>query len=106
MYFMFNSIYGEWKKGNRQPYEDLMCSVGEVRKLADVLLSVEPAPKVAGMTDKIAVRAISHKGSQYVIVCNRTWQPVSGELKLEGAWRRATAWPTRWAWCARCWPSS
>lgn len=91
MYFMFNTIYGEWKKGNRQPYEDLMRSAEEVWKLSNVLLSVEPEPKVAGVTDKIAVRAISHKGSLYVIVCNRTWQPVSGEMKLEGAWRRAAA---------------
>jgi len=91
MYFMFNSIYGAWKKGERQPYEDLIRSAEEVRKLGDVLLSVEPEPKVAGVTDKIAVRAISHLGSQYVIVCNKTWQPVSGELKLSGAWTKATA---------------
>ena len=90
MYFMFNSIYGGWKKGDRQSYEDLMRSVEEVRKLSDVLLSVAPTPKVTGVTGKIAVRAISHQGSLYVIVCNKTWQHVSGELKLEGAWGRAT----------------
>lgn len=91
MYFLFSSIYRAWKDGNRQPYDDLIRSVEEVARLKDVLLSTEPPPQVTGSDENLAVRAFMHRGHPHVVICNKTWQNVSGTLKIEGSWRKCSA---------------
>ena len=89
-YFMFHSIYRAWKKGDRQPYEDLIRSVEEVRKLGNIFLSTESAPQIAEVPTSLSVRSLSHRGARYVILCNKTWQSVAGQLVLPDAWDAAS----------------
>ena len=87
-WFDFRSVYAEWKKGNRGMFYDLSSAAHDVRRLSQVLLSIEEPPTLEGADADLTARAFLHEGKAYVVACNLTWKRRAATLTIGGAWQK------------------
>lgn len=57
---------------------------GEIKSASDVLLSVEPAPSIAGCPPELAVRMWRKDGRVWLLACNTTASPRKDRLSVGG----------------------
>jgi len=77
----------------REEHWQTICAVGEeVKRLSPVMLSVDPAPAVTGVTDAVRVRTWSCEGNLYVLAVNRLNETAEATLQIAGGgWKTAKA---------------
>ena len=61
----------------------MKIAFGEVAEKIPLLLSVEPAPKVAKKPADISARTWRKDGVLWLLAVNRTYDPASGVIELE-----------------------
>ncbi len=66
----------------RQVWGDVKTAYGEVAEKIPLLLSVEPAPKVVKKPQNISSRIWRKDGALWLLVVNRTYEPVEGKVEL------------------------
>ena len=64
-------------------WADVKIAFGEVAEKIPLLLSVEPAPKVAKKPADISARTWRKDGVLWLLAVNRTYDPASGVIELE-----------------------
>ena len=67
----------------RQAWGDVKTAYGEVAEKIPLLLSVEPAPKVVKKPQNISARVWRKDGTLWLLVVNRTYDPVEGKVELD-----------------------
>ena len=74
------------RKTNKTPFDkawaDVCAAAGEVRRYIPVLLSVEPAPDVAGVPPEWDVRVWRKGGETYLLAVNSQEKPASAVLEI------------------------
>ena len=86
--FAFNCYFYPLCKDDWRPRFALACEgAREVARLADVLLSVEPAPKGGLNSSQAVCRTWAKDGKVYVLVCNLANRPQDVTVELDaGSW--------------------
>lgn len=87
-WFIFKTVYEEWKKGNRAMFYNLCAAMEDVRRLSPVLLSIEQPPSIKGADAGLSARAFFHEGKAYVVACNLGWKRRAATLALSGQWQK------------------
>ena len=71
---------------------DVCAAADEVRRMAPVLLSIEPAPQVESTSELVPCRAWVKDGDLYLLACNVVREPVEASVRIgSGNWRMAGA---------------
>ena len=83
IYYTYGTLH---RKTNKTPFDkawaDVCAAAGEVRRYIPVLLSVEPAPDVAGIPPEWDVRVWRKGGETYLLAVNSQEKPASAVLEI------------------------
>ena len=71
-------------------WADICAAAASVKPYIPVILSDEESPKVTGATEDLSVRAWRYQGEVYLAVVNNTRKPVTGEIGLDGDFKKLT----------------
>ena len=87
--FAFNCYFYPLCKDDWRPRFAVACEAArEVKRMSDVILSAEPAPKGTPNTDQAVCRTWVKDGKAYVLVCSLSAKPLDVSVTLDaGAWK-------------------
>ena len=69
-------------------FDETTVHVAREVKRAERILLLDPGPKVAEKPDRVRVRTWRHGEGAYVLVCNTHPERRTGEVRVDGNWRR------------------
>ena len=72
-------------------FDETTIPVAREVKRAEKILLLDPGPKVAAKPDRVRVRTWRHGEGAYVLVCNTHPGRRTGEVRIEGNWKRCKA---------------
>lgn len=83
----FSSLIREYRQKGREAdfvraWGDVKTAYSEVAKKVPLILSVEPAPRVAKLPANVSARTWRKDGRVWLLVVNRTYDPVKGTVTL------------------------
>ena len=87
--FAFNCYFYPLCKDDWRPRFAVACEAArEVKRMSDVILSAEPAPKGTPSTDQAVCRTWAKDDKAYVLVCNLSAKPLDVSVTLDaGEWK-------------------
>ena len=69
-------------------FDETTLPVAREVKRAEKILLLDPGPKVVAKPDRVRVRTWRHGEGAYVLVCNTHPERRTGEVRVEGSWKR------------------
>ena len=72
-------------------FDETTLPVAREVKRAEKILLLDPGPKVVAKPDRVRVRTWRHGDGAYVLVCNTHPERRTGEVRIDGNWKRCKA---------------